>query len=75
MSILSHINKIGRDQFIKLWGEWGSEIADQMAWNDEFTGWKGLAGKRFLGFEDLGIKDGEFVGFQAALEGLKDKIF
>lgn len=69
------ISKIDRDQFIKLWGEWGVEIGDQTAWNDEFTDWQGLAGERFLGFEELGIKDGELVGFHAAIEGLKDKIF
>ncbi|KAK3392424.1 hypothetical protein B0T20DRAFT_55862 [Sordaria brevicollis] len=69
------ISKIDRDQFIKLWGEWGVEIGDQMAWNDEFTDWKTLAGERFLGFEELGIKDGELIGFHKALEGLKDKIF
>lgn len=69
------LTKADREQFIKLWGEWGIEIADQMAWNDEFTDWKALAGERFLGAGELGIKDGELLGFHAALEGLKDKIF
>lgn len=68
-------SKIEHNQFIKLWGEWGVEIADQMAWNDEFTDWKGLAGERFLGFEELGIKEGDLVGFHTALEGLKEKLF
>ncbi|KAJ4380399.1 hypothetical protein N0V85_008758 [Neurospora sp. IMI 360204] len=68
-------SKIERDQFIKLWGEWGIEIADQIAWNDEFTDWKGLTGERFLGFEELGIKEGDLVGFHAALDGLKEKLF
>lgn len=69
------LSKIDREQFIKIWREWGIEIADQMAWNDEFTDWKALAGERFLVFEELGINEGELVGFHAALEGLKDKIF
>ncbi|CCC05615.1 unnamed protein product [Sordaria macrospora k-hell] len=55
------LSKIDREQFIKLWGEWGVEIADQMAWNDEFTDWKALAGERFFGLEELGIKEGEIT--------------
>ena len=55
------LSKIDREQFIKLWREWGVEIADQMAWNDEFTDWKALAGERFFGLEELGIKEGEIT--------------
>ena len=64
---------VERDQFIKIWGKLGSQIAD-MASIDELTDWKVLAGKRFLGLDELGIKEGELIGFHAALEKSIDKI-
>ena len=64
---------VERDQFIKLWGKLGIPMAD-LASIDELCDWKALAGKRFLGLDELGIKEGELLGFHASLLKLTDKL-
>ena len=60
------------EDFEKLWGVLGNELASQLKFGELVTDWNAGMKSGFVGPEELGIA--EAVGLKQALEALKDNL-
>jgi len=59
--------------YAKLYGDFGTEFAYQLRWNEEFPDWHAVAGKEnIISLGELGVAD-KLVRFEEAMEGLKGR--
>ena len=65
--------EISSRKYEEIWGPTGGDIAAQLKFGEMFEDWTAHVRERFVGREELGIREKEVVGTREAMERTLEK--
>ncbi|KAL6407492.1 hscarg dehydrogenase [Ilyonectria robusta] len=65
--------EVSDNNFAAIWGPFGTELASQLRWGEQYSDWESFGEGRVISMEELNLSD-KLVSFGQALEKLKDRL-